>query len=734
MSAALSADLVGLLRDHRLLAPGHQAEVERDLVGRFPTAPALLPELVRRGWLTEYQRDQLLGGHAAALRLGPYVITDYLGAGGMGEVFQARQEKLGRVVALKVIRRERLEKPDAVKRFHREIRAAARLDHPNIVRAYDADEIAGTHLLVMEYVPGTDLAHRVKDGGPLPVPVAADYVRQAALGLQHAAERGLVHRDFKPANLLVTPAGVVKILDMGLARLRAEGPDPEPSSPVTREGVVVGSPDFIAPEQAMDPKRIDVRADLYSLGCTFYFLLTGQPPFPGGETVQKLMRHQLEEPVPVEDLRPDVTPRVAAVVRRLMAKRPEDRFQSPADAAAALDENGPDPASFPTGVGGVVPVLGVRWDEVTGPDGSGTHVEPVSRKPRPWKLIAAGAGIVAVVAATGLLIRAARPTPAAPVIRNAPPPPPKAEPALSPTFEDWKKKTRALTGPAQVTAVIEEFRRRHNGQHIQVFADYDATKTVVVGVRLNIDRVTDLTPLQGFGGLKSLHCEGTTPSLLSDLRGLAGLGLTFLRCEDARVTDLSPLKGMPLETLWMSANPGLSDLSPLAGMELKDLRVGVTAVADLEPVRGMPLWYLACYSTRIESLAPLSGMKSLVVLDCGSNPRIRDVTPVKTLTSLRELSLAGAPALTDLTLLADLPLKYLNVSETPVSDLTPIQGNRTLEEINCRRTAIKDLRPLAKLPLKRIRCDYKPEYAAALRAIPTLEAINDRPPAETLGK
>jgi hypothetical protein len=733
MSAALSAGLVGLLRDHRLLAPGQQAEVERDLVGRFPTTHTLLPELVRRGWLTEYQRDQILRGHAAALRLGPYVITDYLGGGGMGDVFQARQEKLGRVVALKVIRRERLEKPDAVKRFHREIRAAARLDHPNIVTAYDADEIAGTHILVMEYVPGTDLAHRVKETGPLPVTAAAEYVRQAALGLQHAAARGLVHRDFKPANLLVTPTGVVKILDMGLARLRAEGLDPEPSSTVTREGVVVGSPDFIAPEQATDPKRIDVRADLYSLGCTFYFLLTGQVPFPGGETVQKLMRHQLEEPVPVEHLRPDVTPRAAAVVRRLMAKRPEDRFQSPADAAAALAEDGPDPASFPTGAGGAVPVLGVRWDEVTDGLGSSTLVEPAARKPRPLKLLAAGAGIVAVLVATGLLIRAARPTEAAPTPRAEAPPPPKAEPVPPPTFEEWVKKTRALTGPRQVEAVIDEFRRRHHGLHLPVTAEYDAARAVI-GARLSIDQVTDLKPLQGFGELKGLHCDVTTVSPLADLRGLAGLRLTFLRCEGTRVTDLGPLKGMPLEALWISVSPELTDLAPLAGMPLKDLRIGKTAVADLEPLRGMHLVRLHCHSTSITTLAPLAGMTDLIDLDSGSNSRLRDLAALPSLTSLRELSLAGAPTLDDLTPLAKLPLTYLNISETRVSDLTPLQGNRTLEMINCRQTAIRDLRPLAKLPLKYIRCDYRPEYLAALKAIPTLEKINDRPAEETLPK
>ena len=185
----------------------------------FPAPRALAGELIRRGWLTPYQVNQLLQGRGRDLLLGSYVLLERLGEGGMGQVFKARNWKLGRVVALKLIRKERLDNPDAVRRFQREIRAAAQLDHPNIVRAFDADEVDGTHLLVMEYVEGTDLAKLVKKDGPLPVDKACDYCRQAALGLQHAYERGLVHRDIKPHNLLLTPGGVVKILDMGLARL-----------------------------------------------------------------------------------------------------------------------------------------------------------------------------------------------------------------------------------------------------------------------------------------------------------------------------------------------------------------------------------------------------------------------------------------------------------------------------------------------------------------------------------
>ena len=239
------------LRKTHLLAAHQLDELTRDLQARFLVPHDLAAELIRRDWLTPYQANQLLQGRGGDLLLGSYVLLERIGEGGMGAVFKARNWKLGNIVALKLVRPEKLDNPDAVRRFHHEIRAAAQLDHPNIVRAFDADEVNGAHLLVMEYVPGVDLAKLVKKSGPLPVDKACDYARQAALGLQHAFERGMVHRDIKPANLLLTPAGVVKILDMGLARLRHAAEESDASSTMTREGTVMGTLDYIAPEQAI---------------------------------------------------------------------------------------------------------------------------------------------------------------------------------------------------------------------------------------------------------------------------------------------------------------------------------------------------------------------------------------------------------------------------------------------------------------------------------------------------
>jgi serine/threonine protein kinase/Tfp pilus assembly protein PilF len=278
-----------------------------------------------------------------------YEILGRVGEGGMGQVYKARHVRLDRVVALKVIHPERLGSPDAVRRFYREARAAARLLHPNLITVYDVDEAGGIHFLAMEYVDGVDLGRLVRDRGPLPVARACEYARQAAEGLQHAHERGLVHRDVKPANLLLTADGrQVKILDLGLARLDAAAPAGEGTSELTQSGTLMGTPAFLAPEQARDAHRADIRSDLYSLGCTLYYLLTGRQPFPGQSLAEVIVQHQLDEPEPVTRLRPDVPVGVDAVLRRTMAKRPEDRYQTPAELAAALAPFCAAPASDPT--------------------------------------------------------------------------------------------------------------------------------------------------------------------------------------------------------------------------------------------------------------------------------------------------------------------------------------------------------------------------------------------------
>jgi serine/threonine protein kinase len=216
----------------------------------------------------------------------------------------------------------------AVSRFRREVQALARMDpHPNIVMAMHASEHDGRMYLVMEYVPGTDLRRYVQETGPLPVAQSCEFIQQAAVALAYAHRHGIVHRDIKPANLLLTAASTIKLLDLGLARLAAADPAAADTG-ATKSGALLGTVDYLAPEQARDASHADARSDLYSLGCTFYFLLTGRAPFANRSTVEKLMAHAEQVPEPIHRVRPDVPPAIAAVVAKLMAKRPEDRYPS----------------------------------------------------------------------------------------------------------------------------------------------------------------------------------------------------------------------------------------------------------------------------------------------------------------------------------------------------------------------------------------------------------------------
>jgi serine/threonine protein kinase len=299
----------------------------------FPSNPnQLADELVRAGTLTEWQVDQILKGKYRGFRLGKYTLKGHLGTGGMSSVYLSEHPIMRRPVAIKVLPKTRVTKSSYLERFELEARAVAALDHPNIVRAYDIDNEADTHYIVMEYVEGRDLQRIVEQEGPLPFERAADYVAQAALGLQHAHEAGVVHRDIKPANCLVDKAGVVKVLDMGLAKFAAD----ENSLSAMHKDSVVGTADYLAPEQAVNSSRVDTRADVYGLGGTLYFLLTGHPPFPQGTLTERLLKHQKEEPASIYVDRPDAPPALVDICRRMMMKNAEERIQTASEVASEL--------------------------------------------------------------------------------------------------------------------------------------------------------------------------------------------------------------------------------------------------------------------------------------------------------------------------------------------------------------------------------------------------------------
>lgn len=359
-----------------------------------------------------------LEGHA----LGHYNLERFVGGGGMGAVFRAVDTTLDRVVAVKVLSRQHSSDVDTLRRFKNEAQLAARLDHENIGRVHAVGSDGGWHFIVFEYIEGTNLRDTVLGQGPLDVPSTIRFTVQVAEALEHASDRGVVHRDIKPSNIIVTPAGRARLVDMGLARL----PTMEGVPDLTTSGMTLGTFDYISPEQARDPRAADVRSDLYSLGCTMFFMLTGRPPFSEGTLVQKLLQHQQSAPPSVAEDRPDVPPGLEAIVARLLEKNPDDRYQRPAALVADLAD--------------LAGTLGVDLEVDRAAVTAGAAAGPRPRRP-PWPWIVPVAALLALVAGLWLLPRLrarARPAagvPATPIGAGAAPeaapvPPPAAAPRV----------------------------------------------------------------------------------------------------------------------------------------------------------------------------------------------------------------------------------------------------------------------------------------------------------------
>ncbi len=343
----------------RLTSSGVMAEDElREWLDKYPTGKRprdgeqLARELVKRKRLTAYQALEIYTGKGESLVLGNYLVLDKIGEGGMGVVLKAEHRRMRRVVALKIMSGVALSTRGAMQRFEREVQAVAKLEHSNIVTAYDADQAGDTSFLVMQFVEGEDLSAIIKKSGPLPVDRAVDCVLQAARGLEFAHQNGVIHRDIKPHNLLLSKDGVVKILDLGLARIE----DPlgaNQESTLTSTGAVLGTIDYMSPEQAEDTKMADARSDVYSLGCTLFYLLTGRAPYSGDTAMKRLIGHR-EAPIPslVEVVeaesrkrqRPTVDSAASrqllaaldSVFRKMVAKRSADRYSSMTQVVADL--------------------------------------------------------------------------------------------------------------------------------------------------------------------------------------------------------------------------------------------------------------------------------------------------------------------------------------------------------------------------------------------------------------
>lgn len=308
-------------------------KVEQRL-GKRPSTELLSKCLLKAGLLTEWQQSLLVRGYTKGFFVGKYKLLSHLGTGGMSQVYLAEHTLMHRQVALKILNQELTESRSYLERFYRESRATASLDHPNIVRTFDVDCEGKLNYMVMEYMSGPSLQELVEEEGPLPYDVAANYIRQSALGLHYAHEAGLIHRDIKPGNLMLNDDKIVKLLDFGMVRLTK---DEMTSITIKHNESMLGTADYLSPEQALDSHDVDTRTDIYSLGCTFYFFLTAHPPFTDGSMALRLMKHQTEDPSPIYADRQDAPEELVDICSKMMKKAPEERYQTAGEIARDVE-------------------------------------------------------------------------------------------------------------------------------------------------------------------------------------------------------------------------------------------------------------------------------------------------------------------------------------------------------------------------------------------------------------